>query len=872
MNSFEDLSIEEAEQARVDLPDDELESKLTDLTDQTEIAIQTSVEISIENDEFLQAIFGEISPDSDLRPLVCSKAGDPQQDNGWNPQAWPCDTGAPDLNWYACSALFEPNSKGKYRAQKTLVHSVFCVMLDDIGTKVPMEKINQCPPSWLLETSPQNYQAGYIFSEPVTSAEAEKLKHLLIQADLCDRGSTGAGARWMRLPKAINGKPAYGNPSPKCRLAIWSPERTFTVDDLTEKFELTKIAEKNSKSSKQRKKFDMSAIDDGIYCPKPIENAVLVALKAKELYKKPLGDGKHDITCPWVSEHTDQVDHGSCYFEPSDKFRFGGYKCQHSHGESYRIRELINFLEINEESAKHKPIIRIVKGEFHRIVDAAEEVLALTGKFFQRGGLVVSVVFEGHSKQAAVKLISPAALTRILSSESVWLQYDLRSRDYLVCDPPARHISSLFDSERYNHLAPLLGLARQPHLRNDGSLVRRSGYDKATGYFGIFDPNQYGVTDSPTREEAEQALKELQDLLSEFAFASPQDEAAAISAMLTAAIRPSLAQAPMFHIKAPQIASGKSYLTSIIAKLASPAAISAVAFPKNEEECQKLLLATLLEAPAAVIFDNLTSDLIPHKSLCSALTEESLTGRILGVSKTASVGTRVLFLSSGNNVDPIRDMSRRTITILLDPKVETPATREFKKDPLREINLRREHFVTQALIIVKAFISSGAPILNAKPFASYGQWSDWVRQPLLWLGLPDPAGAVFEQLARDPDHEHLGRLLDTWYKIFGSTPTMIREAVAKVSSAPEFETTGLVDELREAMLAVSDEKGVINRRILGKWISRHQDRIVNGLRFERSRGSTNAERWFVKSVSSVTSVSSGADSKLSQEENYDFLQ
>ena len=48
MNSFEDLSIEEAEQAPVDLPDDELEAKLTDLTDLTdltEIAIQTSVEI-----------------------------------------------------------------------------------------------------------------------------------------------------------------------------------------------------------------------------------------------------------------------------------------------------------------------------------------------------------------------------------------------------------------------------------------------------------------------------------------------------------------------------------------------------------------------------------------------------------------------------------------------------------------------------------------------------------------------------------------------------------------------------------------------------------------------------------------------------------
>ena len=34
MNSFKDLSIEEAEQARVNLPDDELEAKLTDQTDQ----------------------------------------------------------------------------------------------------------------------------------------------------------------------------------------------------------------------------------------------------------------------------------------------------------------------------------------------------------------------------------------------------------------------------------------------------------------------------------------------------------------------------------------------------------------------------------------------------------------------------------------------------------------------------------------------------------------------------------------------------------------------------------------------------------------------------------------------------------------------
>jgi len=57
----------------------------------------------------------------------------------------------------------------------------------------------------------------------------------------------------------------------------------------------------------------------------------------------------------------------------------------------------------------------------------------------------------------------------------------------------------------------------------------------------------------------------------------------------------------------------------------------------------------LLTAPAVVEFDNLTTDLIPHKSLCTILTSEFISGRILGQSKTAEVGTRTLFLSSGNN-------------------------------------------------------------------------------------------------------------------------------------------------------------------------------------------------------------------------------
>ena len=49
--------------------------------------------------------------------------------------------------------------------------------------------------------------------------------------------------------------------------------------------------------------------------PSPEDNAVITALKTLGLYKKSLGNGKHDFTCIWVSEHSKERDNGSVYFE-----------------------------------------------------------------------------------------------------------------------------------------------------------------------------------------------------------------------------------------------------------------------------------------------------------------------------------------------------------------------------------------------------------------------------------------------------------------------------------------------------------------------------------------------------------------------------
>ena len=74
---------------------------------------------------------------------------------------------------------------------------------------------------------------------------------------------------------------------------------------------------------------------------------MIAALKEKGLYKNDLGSGKHDVTCPWVKDHTDSLDNGAAYFEPSSKYPTGGFRCHHSHGNLFHLRHLRVFLGIS---------------------------------------------------------------------------------------------------------------------------------------------------------------------------------------------------------------------------------------------------------------------------------------------------------------------------------------------------------------------------------------------------------------------------------------------------------------------------------------------------------------------------------------------
>ena len=97
----------------------------------------------------------------------------------------------------------------------------------------------------------------------------------------------------------------------------------------------------------------------------------------------------------------------------------------------------------------------------------------------------------------------------------------------------------------------------------------------------------------------------------------------------------------------------------------------------------------------------------------------------------------------------------------------------------------------------------------------------------MWLGHPDPATALLEQVKHDPDGDSLAGLMTEWQAAFGAMPTTVRKAVDRA----EMSNPDLLDAMREFPV---EEKGTINRSKLGWLLKKNADRIVGSLVFQQS--------------------------------------
>lgn len=727
-------------------------------------AILSSQPIEVSNHEFLESIFCKASELSgtDSAPVCVSFSCSPAVacPADWYGFAWNKVNEPKDIrcNSYFSISAFRSDEHGKYRRKKSQFVGQFAIAFDDVvaqtvagktKAQIPWSQIKLAP-SWVLETSEGNFQIGYILAEPITDKQtADVLSKAIIRKGLSDPGAGGPSTRLMRLPYASNTKTELPF---RCLMRQWEPKLKYSLRQFTDAYDISLSETKKAKAPLPAKAKTVQTAYDGnaVWKPKPSVNIVVESLRSRGLIKSEIESGKYDITCPWTEEHTDQVDSGACYWEPDDEHPIGSFKCQHAHCQERNISDLLEFLGIEPEEAYMKDRIFLNPGEINRIVEASERILAETGLFYQRAGRVVAVYPQQGA--AALKEVNIHDLTLEMAKLSRWQRYDGRAKRCVPTDPSAKCLTALLESQNHKFLPEIEAIVRQPILQEDGKIDLQRGYHPKTRLYCSYDPEKYQLEEKPFLGDALKALAELRKLLEEFQFEDSSDESAALCAMLTASVRSLLPFAPMFLIKAHQPGTGKGVLSELIFLMATAEKPSPIAFPKDSAECEKLLLAELLKAPSVLFFDNLTSDLYPHKYLCSAITSETLTGRVLGESRTATVGTKTLILANGNNVTPVGDMTRRVVPICIDTKEEIPASRIFKNpNLLQQVRESREHYVSCALTIISAWINTGKPHTECPNLNSFEKWSEWCRQPLLWLGLPDPVKKVFTAMNDDPE-------------------------------------------------------------------------------------------------------------------------
>jgi len=237
-----------------------------------------------------------------------------------------------DNNCYFTVSSYLPDVAGEYRAKKKCISATYAILLDDIGTKA--KTALPLKPSWKIQTSKDNYQCGLILEEPCKDIA---LYEAVVKA-LCDKGWSDPGAkgatRWARLPRGVNTKKEYlkNGQYPSVKLLYLKPKRRYSLQRIIEAFGLNLGAT------------GCSGTDHSNRSAQQADNTVLSALKAAGLWKSELEPGKHDITCPWVNTHTEQVDHGTVYYEPgADNKQRGGFICQHGHCSSRNITDLKDF-------------------------------------------------------------------------------------------------------------------------------------------------------------------------------------------------------------------------------------------------------------------------------------------------------------------------------------------------------------------------------------------------------------------------------------------------------------------------------------------------------------------------------------------------
>jgi predicted P-loop ATPase len=272
---------------------------------------------NITTDEFLSTVFQKMDNESERIAIGLLKKGG---------KGIPCTPHQPNKQlsnpirtdstlYFSIAGFVDPKMRaGHISRKKDNFRSAYVIICDDIGQKknkdgeLVVPKSKEMPePSYKLETSPDNFQYGYLLNEPFK--DYDTVKHLMkciAQNGYSDKGFSSP-IHLARMPGSYNLKKDFVS-----KLTEWNPERRFSKAQIREMFGITDDAP--VKKTYSEPAYEKS--DD-----------VLKWLGKHGHLMGNVSDDWHGVTCPRADEHTKDTGEGQAAYSPSRR----AFNCFHSH-------------------------------------------------------------------------------------------------------------------------------------------------------------------------------------------------------------------------------------------------------------------------------------------------------------------------------------------------------------------------------------------------------------------------------------------------------------------------------------------------------------------------------------------------------------
>jgi primase-polymerase (primpol)-like protein len=517
------------------------------------------------------------------------------------------------------------------------------------------------------------------------------------------------------------------------------------------------------------------------------------------------------------------------------------------------------FSDNNSESGSRQ-LITLDPGNLPVSVDSAEKILVANAerlKIYQRAGEVVRIVSLAQKAAAQVKKrdgmkrpdgaiilhpVTTPALLEIFERLIAWQGFNAKGK-LVPKNCPARIANAYLSRVGFWELPYLAGVVEAPMLRPDGTVLDVPGYDEATEMFLDAPEGWPAIPASPTRADAEEALRVLREPFKQFPFVGEGSEEVLLAGILTALQRRLLESAPLFGVSAPSQRSGKSLMVESIGIISNGRIPAAAGVSSQSEELRKAITSILREGHLIAHLDNITYPL-DSPDLARAITQGIYSDRLLGTNTTLRLPTNVLWTATGNNLTFKGDMSSRALLCRIDAKMEHPEERGFDIADLHtHLRDRRKTLVMAALTILRAFHVAGRPKQILKPWGGFDHWSREIREPLVWLGRADPCRTRETIIVSDPDRDCAMSILSAWREAFGDRAMLVAEIIRDAGS-----------ELKALLLMVAASKNdpaSIDARRMGAWCRSVEDRVFDEFQLCRFGKSHHAVNWRVSRAGGV---------------------